>query len=270
MLEKGWPVVEPFKAVELEGSRNKGAGRDLVDALREHTPEKDVVALVSFTISESGYVEIDPTTPSEHVFGFVSTINRMLPADWGDMYMGEVDLVNPQVYAGKMERSRMLPLSSGLDGNRLAFLLTGQINESKSIIAQTHILAAERVVELMRNEELTDLQRRQAAKLALHVFTPLVRLYELPELMQRLQDNAFSLLDPAGYVRTLTQWRREFWEPVDQDSLVQTLTSEFAQTLGLPGEAITVEYRLKSLLSYAQKSAEGRSKHGLGRVQSHY
>lgn len=131
-----------------------------------------------------------------------------------------------------------------------------------------HFQLANSILGNMQHE--SEEVRRFAAKIAIKICIPMIRLFENSEVLIPLENMAMSILDPDNFSEAMRTWEEITGQeyPNNQYQLNQ-LTNTFqrrlcikiSEMLGVSAELIKVNFRIKSLLSFYQKYLEGRSQY---------
>ncbi|GEM_PF-2823959 len=203
----------------------------------------------------NGYLLITPEASLE-TYAFVAACNKLIPADWSNLYKNGADLVTPKYKAGRKLASQENPFTGGIDANRMVYL------RNLSPELETHMHLSYDLLGIMQDEK-DEYLRRQAAKFALYIFAPLMRTYENHEMQASLQDEAFRILDPVHYQETLTWVESHLGTKWNDPSLLEYPCSVMKSILNTGKihlkDKCTIHIRRKSLLAIAQKKEDGRS-----------
>lgn len=121
-----------------------------------------------------------------------------------------------------------------------------------------HVDFVHKLIELMGDENLTAAQRRVAALAALKIGALIARFYELPKLINAVEDPALAILSPHEYeaAKVLRQSTLGFVRELSAEDItaIETeLGDDICRTGNMTAADIEVEARLKGLFALYRK-----------------
>lgn len=267
------PFLEIMKEFDLDGVANPCV---CFEAQRSVHP----AALI---LDDEGYLQESPNLPfsiPDELNRFIKSVNQLVPPEWGEQYLDpdNVDFGELPMIDGLLRSPYAHPLTRGIDGNRLAYILTARGEDGYPPTPQQELdhvemqfFIASFLIYRMRNS-IDERERKQAAKMALHVFVPLMKVYEVHELVAELEDSSFQILDPKGYTEAFHLWHKYIGERKGKkriealrvrikDIMVKRADriNKYLNGTGINAEDFDIILRQKSLLSFYQKYRDGRS-----------
>lgn len=196
----------------------------------------------------------------------ISTLNSFLPPDWDESYLNpqENDLGYGDPQQGLLQGPYTNTLLSGIDGNRLAYLLMlpyliDDGSDFQQDVIKQHVQAHFQLSALMIDKMCnpnSNVDAIFAAKFSLYILVPIMRLYEIPLEIEQLEDAAFKILDPNGYEFALKLWKKEISDErytIGDLENIGNLLEELVAPLGNEFPVISISLRQKSLLSFYRK-----------------